>query len=64
MHQIPDGRLLPGNFMTINHGFAIALGKEAANAFLQNFVQDLIASGFVAESIEKHQIKGLIAIQK
>jgi hypothetical protein len=24
----------------------------------------LIASGFVAESIEKHQIKGLIAIQK
>ena len=56
--------MLAGNFMTINHGFAIALGKEAANAYLQNFVQDLIASGFVAESIEKHQIKGLIAIQK
>jgi polar amino acid transport system substrate-binding protein len=64
MHQLPEGRLLAGNFMTINHGFAIALGKEAANAYLQNFVQDLIASGFVAESIEKHQIKGLIAIQK
>jgi hypothetical protein len=48
--------------MTVNHGFAIALGKAAANAYLQNFVKDLIETGFVASSIEKHQIKGLKAI--
>jgi hypothetical protein len=48
--------------MTVNHGFAIALGKAAANAYLQNFVKELIETGFVARSIEKHQIKGLIAI--
>ena len=49
--------------MTVNHGFAIALGKAAANVYLDNFVKELIATGFVAKSIEKHQIKGLIAIQ-
>ena len=62
MSKLPDGRLMPDNFMTINHGFAIALGKPAANAYLENFVKDLIATGFVARSIEKHQIKGLVAI--
>jgi hypothetical protein len=62
MHKLNQGRLLQGNFMTVNHGFAIALGKAAANAYLQNFVKELIETGFVARSIEKHQIKGLIAI--
>ena len=63
MPILPEGKLLQGNFMTVNHGFAIALGKAAANVYLDNFVTELIATGFVAKSIEKHQIKGLIAIQ-
>ena len=62
MHKLPEGKLLQGNFMTVNHGFAMALGKAAANTYLQNFVKELIDTGFVARSIEKHQIKGLIAI--
>ena len=63
MHKLPDGRLLPGNFMTVNHGFALPLGKNAADVYLQNFVKELIASGFIAKAIEKHQIKGLTAIK-
>jgi hypothetical protein len=62
MHKLPEGKLLQGKFMTVNHGFAMALGKSAANVYLQNFVKELIDTGFVARSIEKHQIKGLIAI--
>jgi len=62
MHKLPEGKLLQGKFMTVNHGFAIALGKAAANVYLQNFVNELIETGFVASSIEKHQIKGLKAI--
>jgi polar amino acid transport system substrate-binding protein len=57
MHKLPQGK-----FMTVNHGFAIALGKAAANVYLQNFVNELIETGFVASAIEKHQIKGLKAI--
>ncbi len=63
MQQIPDGKLLPGNFMTINHSFATALGKSQAHVYLENFVKELMATGFVAKSIERHQIKGLIAIR-
>ena len=62
MQKLPEGKLLQGNFMTVNHGFAVALGKAAANTYLQNFVKELIETGFVARSIEKYQIKGLIAI--
>jgi hypothetical protein len=38
-------------------------GVGATDAYLQNFVKELIASGFIAKSIEKHQIKGLTAIK-
>jgi hypothetical protein len=49
--------------MTVNHGFATPIGRNAADIFLQNFVKELIASGFIAKSIEKHQIKGLTAVK-
>jgi polar amino acid transport system substrate-binding protein len=62
MHQLPMGKLLQGNFMTVNHGFSVALGRVDAAAYLANFVKDLIKSGFVGRSITNHQIKGLKAI--
>ena len=61
--KMPEGKLLEGNFMTVNHGFAIPIGRSAGDMYLRSFVQELIASGFIAESIEKHQIKGLTAIR-
>ena len=62
MHQLPMSKLLQGNFMTVNHGFSVALGRVDAAAYLANFVKDLIESGFVGRSITNHQIKGLKAI--
>ena len=62
MHQLPMGKLLQGKFMTVNHGFSVALGRVDAAAYLANFVKDLIESGFVGRSITKHQIKGLKAV--
>ena len=64
MHMLPDAKLLEGTFMTVNHGFAVPLGREDANAFLHNFVKELTTSGFISRSIENHQIKGLKAIQE
>jgi polar amino acid transport system substrate-binding protein len=63
MHKMPEGKLLEGKFMTVNHGFAIPIGRSTSDMYLQNFVQELITSGFIAKSIEKHQIKGLAAIR-
>jgi hypothetical protein len=63
MHLVPMGRLLNGNFMTVNHGFSVPLGKVDSAAYLEKFVKDLIAKGFIGSSILKHQIKGLKAVQ-
>jgi len=64
MHMLKDAKLLEGKFMTVNHGFAVPLGREAANAYLKSFVKELISSGFISRSIETHQIKGLTAIKE
>ncbi|MCX7262038.1 MAG: transporter substrate-binding domain-containing protein [Burkholderiales bacterium] len=63
MHLVPMGRLLNGNFMTVNHGFSVPLGKGDSAAYLEKFVKELIAKDFIGSSILKHQIKGLIAVQ-
>ena len=60
--QMPQGRLLPGSFMTIQHGLSMAKGRPAAAAYLAAFVADLRASGFVARSVAKHGIVGLTAL--
>ncbi len=63
MYLLPTGRLLDGNFMTVNHGFSVPLGKVDSAGFLEKFVKELIAKDFIGNSIRKHQIKGLAAIQ-
>jgi polar amino acid transport system substrate-binding protein len=63
MGKLPGAQLLEGNFMVINHGLATPLGHSAADEYLSHFVQDMIASGFIAHSVEKHHIIGLKAIK-
>jgi len=63
MAKLPDARLLEGNFMVINHSLSTPLGHPAADEYLRHFIQDLIATGFIAQSIEKHKIVGLKAIK-
>ena len=63
MHLLPMGRLLNGNFMTVNHGFSVPLVKVDSAVYLEKFVKELIAKDFIGSSIRKHQIKGLAAIQ-
>ena len=63
MHQLPTGKLLQGNFMTVNHGFSVPLGRVGAAAYLEKFVKQLIEQNFIDSSIKKHQIIGLTAIQ-
>lgn len=52
-------RLLPGRFMEIRQamGLPAARGEPAAQA-LAAFVQRMLASGFVAEAMRRHQIQG------
>ena len=60
---MPDARMLEGKFMTVNHGLASPRDRRAAADYLNVFVQDLNASGFVARSIERHRVQGLSAVK-
>jgi len=55
----PGLRLLPGRFMVIEQamGLAKARGPEAAAA-LAAYVEDMKASGFVAEALVRHGVEG------
>jgi polar amino acid transport system substrate-binding protein len=57
--RFPHHRLLPGRFMVIQQamGTPKSRGPEAA-AFLVQFVEDMKASGFVADALQRHHIQG------
>lgn len=59
MGKLPDGRIVEGRFMTVNHGLSTPRTRSAAAAYLKAFAEDLNASGFVARSIERNGVQGL-----
>ncbi len=56
--RVPGLRLLPGRFMVINQAMGMARGKEAGAKYLTAFVEEMKASGFVAEGFKRHAIEG------
>ncbi len=61
--RMPGTRFVEGNFMIVNHGLGVPRERPAAAAYLKAFVEELIASGFIARSIERHGVKGLAAVK-
>jgi polar amino acid transport system substrate-binding protein len=57
--RTPGMRMLPGSFMTINQAMGLAAGRDAAGlTYLTQFVEEMKASGFVAEGLRRHGIEG------
>ncbi|MDR5904022.1 ABC transporter substrate-binding protein [Franzmannia qiaohouensis] len=58
--QQHDGlRLLPGRFMVIQQAMGLPKGRgEQAADCLREFVEEMKASGFVAQALERHGIQG------
>jgi polar amino acid transport system substrate-binding protein len=50
--------LLPGRFMAIEQALGVPKGRVKARAWLAGFVEEMKASGFVAESLKRHGIEG------
>lgn len=63
MASMPDARLLDGKFMTVNHGLGIPRERPAAAAYVKTFVEEMNSSGFVARSIERHRVRGLLPVK-
>ena len=57
--RFPALRLLPGRFMVIQHAMGTPKGRgPAAAELLREFVEDMKASGFVAQALARHGIEG------
>jgi polar amino acid transport system substrate-binding protein len=57
--RLPDLRLLPGSFMVISQAMGVPKKRGAdAENFLRTFVEDMKASGFVKQALERHKIEG------
>lgn len=57
--KVPGSRILEGQFTAVQQSVGVPKGRSEAATWLQSFVQESKASGFVAELIAKHQVKGL-----
>jgi polar amino acid transport system substrate-binding protein len=51
-------RVLPGRFMVIEQAMGVPKGRTAAQAWLSGFIEEMKASGFVANALQRHGIQG------
>jgi polar amino acid transport system substrate-binding protein len=56
--RVPGLRLLDGRFMVINQAIGTPRGREAGAQYLREFVEEMKASGFVAQALARHNIEG------
>ncbi len=59
VQKLSGARILDGKFTAVQQALGTARGNTAGAAFLQSFVDEVKASGFVAGLIEKHRVRGL-----
>jgi polar amino acid transport system substrate-binding protein len=53
-------RLLPGHFMVISQAMASQNGKAAGARYVRGFIEEMKASGFVAQALERHRVQGAL----
>jgi len=56
--EISGLRLLPGRFMAINQAMGMPHGRAAGARYLAAFVEEMKASGFVADALVRNRIVG------
>ncbi|HEX5611063.1 MAG TPA: ABC transporter substrate-binding protein [Burkholderiales bacterium] len=62
--KLPGAKILEGRFTAIQQAIGVPKGKTGVAQWLQQFVDEVKASGFVAELIERHGARGLTVAPK
>ena len=57
--KAPGSRILDGNFTAVQQAAGTPKGRPAGAKYLKEFIEDVKASGLVAKTIEKHNVRGL-----
>jgi len=60
--KLPGSKLLLESFTAVQQSIGCQPGKEQAAQFVQDFVRESIASGFVQSLIERHNIVGKLSV--
>jgi len=56
--RLPGLRLLDGRFMVIRQAMGLPKGRDAGYRYVDAFVEEMKASGFVAQALQRHRIEG------
>ncbi len=59
LEKLPGSRVLDGRFMAIQQALGIVKGRDAGAKYVREFIEDVKASGLVAEMIEKAGVSGV-----
>lgn len=59
VEKLPGSRVLDGRFMAIQQALGIPKGHAAGARYLREFIEEVKASGLVAQAIEKAGIRGV-----
>jgi polar amino acid transport system substrate-binding protein len=62
--KLPGARILDGQFSAVQQAIGTSKKNTAAATFLQAFVEEVKASGFVESLIQKHKVVGLSVAPK
>jgi polar amino acid transport system substrate-binding protein len=62
--NMPGSRILEGRFTAVQQAAGVPKGRAAAAAFLSAYIEDVKASGLVAQLIEKNKARGLTVAAK
>jgi len=57
--KLPGARLLDGQFTAVQQAIGTPKSRDAAAKFLRAFVEEVKASGLVAEAISRNAVKGV-----
>jgi polar amino acid transport system substrate-binding protein len=57
--KLPGSRLLAGNFTAVQQAAGTPKGRPVGVQYLRDFIEDIKAKGLVAQTIEKHHVRGL-----
>ena len=62
--KLPGSRVLDGRFMAIQQALGTPKGRDVAAKYLREFIEDVKASGFVDQAIERSGIRGVSVAPK
>ena len=57
--KLSGSRMLEGRFMAIGQALGIPKRREARLSYLRDFIEEVKASGFVAQALEKAGVQGV-----